>query len=108
MTDIIRKAVEYAEGWGLSVLKKNGPPEIFYYKNQNGYWHLDHPPQAAKDALAAQLVRQIDAMNYEIISSEGHCAVYDQEHQVNTLEVNSSYDRTDNTLNACVEFYDNE
>jgi len=103
---VIRKAVEYANGWVWDV-DEDGEETVLPAESSIYFLH-DDLPQFIKDALAAQLVRQIDAMNYEIISSEGHCAVYDQEHQVNTLEVNSSYDRTDNTLNACVEFYDNE
>jgi len=101
----------YADGW-VTTRMGNQRIKVFAPHGEGGdnplsdIGYLDQ--RWVKDALAAQLVRQIDAMNYEIISSEGHCAVYDQEHQVNTLEVNSSYDRTDNTLNACVEFYDNE
>ena len=60
--DYIKKAVELADGWywGVNDLV-DPPPELRPIGPVN-----DTLPQIYLDALAAQLVRQVDATDYEI------------------------------------------
>lgn len=57
MTDYIRKAVELANGWDFSVAGFVRCPI-----EDTDQWAFHALPQMWRDALAAQLVRQVDAV----------------------------------------------
>ena len=59
MTDIIRKAVELADGWGTLSSEKLVGVKSTIGKPLSINWLKE---QATLDALAAQLVRQVDAL----------------------------------------------
>ena len=71
MTDeeYIKRAFELAEGWEYE--RDDIEPDEIYLSAANGtYWHMDEfsipiveLPQMFLDALAAQLVRQVDALD---------------------------------------------
>jgi hypothetical protein len=83
VTDLIRKAVSLADGWRETVL-----PFI---------------DQRKLDALAAQLVRQVDATDdYYVIVKHDFAAVRGRGPCVKHVEDDDA-DRTLNTINAIVE-----
>jgi len=104
--DYIRKAVELADEFSVAgvaglFLHMDVKDVEFPYHVQTS---LDNPAKFFLDALAAQLVRQVDESTCsEVVCSEGHCAIYDQEGQVNIVEVNNYEDRTMNTIKAIVD-----
>jgi len=61
MNDLIRKAVELADGW-----EHNKQGDIYGPFGPIGYGLTIDLSQEELDALAAQLVRQVDATDYEI------------------------------------------
>lgn len=67
MTDYIRKAVELADGW--RIVESSNPLTvgvvITHELGSEGY-PLNRLPQHIKDALAAQLVRQVDALGIRV------------------------------------------
>lgn len=103
----LREAVDLADGF--SNYDSSGLDRI-YHRIYHTEWAAHHCypaiancPKWATAALASQLREQVDAGEHEVVSSEGHCAIYDQENQVNLIEVNSSYNPDENTINAIVE-----
>ena len=106
---LIRKAVELADGWLWATYSDSDLCELelangaYWYDDADSPITPDQMPRTLLDALAAQLVRQVDALSYEIISSEGHCGVYDQDGQDILIEVMEYYDRTMNTIKAIVD-----
>ena len=57
MTDYIKKAVELADGWSANIIE----PGMYIGSLESKSGGLFHPDdQEALDALAAQLVRQVD------------------------------------------------
>lgn len=94
--DTLRRAVELADGWDVS---SGGVVTVIVpEQDDSSGWWLDELPQYAKDALAAQLVRRVDAMDIEIRPIIGHASTI-----VETITYKSP-DRTENTINACVAF----
>ena len=97
--ELIRKAVELADGFGFMP----GDPGCFYVQEP---WDelsavIEEPDQWLLDALAAQLVRQVDALG-------GHpsIAVYQRHTQVFTdsgFFKRKGPDRTLNTIKAIVD-----
>ena len=83
--DIIKQAVELAEGWFLGEFSD----EVVHFPQSFGnHGYIDQ--QWVLDALAAQLVRQVDALRpeiYEHLFPRGHLGP----------------DRTENTIRAIVE-----
>ena len=98
-SDIIRKAVELAEGWLIDA-DHHGE-----YIVVAGIWNcpLDEGlPQHDKDALAAQLVRQVDATHlYDIIVYADEVEIFESDDMF--LNASEGPDRTMNTLRAIVE-----
>ena len=97
--DIIRKAVELADGFGLMP----GWDEAFYVEQP---WDelsssFKDPDQWMLDALAAQLVRQVDALPVPrfLVDSVG-ATLYGEKGQGTFIR---GPDRTMNTLRAIVE-----
>ena len=97
MDDIIRKAVELAEGWQWV-----GERLPAYIRTEFGEFDPEEEPQWVKDALAAQLVRQVDALKgcLELVVQDGESGIWDQ---ANCITCAMGDDRTDNTLRAIVE-----
>ena len=67
--DYIRQAVELADGWvselvgrGASIDRYDEGEETILPKDSGVWWNLSGMPQFVIDALAAQLVRQVDAL----------------------------------------------
>jgi len=105
MTDdeVIREAVELAEGWEMHHDDSYNSP-----LNKMVPYMLYAIPEGFKDALAAQLVRQVDRMDRGAFHCEPTrgivCEVsrhYPFAHQA--IEVAEGPDRTMNTLRAIVE-----
>ena len=109
--DYIRKAVELADGYAATEKYWYGP----WYGPSDGYFDYDLEPtgkrvQPALDALAAQLVRQVDAIAPSVAFScgfQGEVFMYEE----NTdKEWDAGYgvrdevgDRTMNTIKAIVD-----
>ena len=100
--NILKKAVELADGWGLT-------HDGFVFGPQIVGTHVDRMGQPAKDALAAQLVRQVDALRHFDFTS------YDSHVEITTDHAKDSCgywfteaeaegpDRTENTITVVVE-----
>lgn len=65
MNDIIRKAVELAHGWSFA---DTGFEDDDIVESLSGYRGSITATPELKDALAAQLVRQVDALDDYIVS----------------------------------------
>jgi len=104
--DYIRKAVELADGWDYSIEDEGTEYEFIYLEMADGtYWAIDEEhidlrslPRIFKDALAAQLVRQVDALDdliplaihsYEsmITKPDSYTLVCDEGRTMNTIRV---------------------
>lgn len=102
MTDqeVISRAVELADGW-----KESG----FFgcVETPEGYLAVPESSQLSCDALAAQLVRQVDALEREhdldIARGETWLGDYPARHGPRGLAKIQGPDRTMNTLRAVVE-----
>jgi len=100
--DYIRKGVELADGFEIAdawIWKIYGTPQHFRPANQ--------PPQYLLDALAAQLVRQVDALaEVSVEVFQGWSAVRDAEPPtISRFDLAAAYgpDRTMNTIKAIVD-----
>ena len=104
MTDYIRKAVELADGFGFMP----GDPGCFYVQEP---WDelsavIEEPDQWLLDALAAQLVRQVDALDYPVMviaSKDCTSIVEPDQTYMNTAQVDKNEGRTLNTIKAIVD-----
>jgi hypothetical protein len=97
--DYIRKAVELADGWGL-VIQKGDAFAIFPPNTRPIQCHF----RFVRDALAAQLVRQVDATQYEVCIAPSYTEVGDfSEDGEECLAVEDGSDRTMNTIKAIVD-----
>ena len=101
----IRKAVELADGWGL--VEKKGRPYALFAPNTRA---LDCQIRYVRDALAAQLVRQVDALypDLNIQSDFGGCTfIYkestDEDWHEGKCQAANENDRTMNTIRAIVD-----
>ena len=108
--DLIRRCVERAEGFDFHI-----DPEGWLWVQADDirpsstltthFWPYDEAPQAFYDALAAQLVRQVDAMeDYQVTTGMTFSSVL----YYGTVEETTAtgFDRTINTLRAIDEFYE--
>ncbi len=102
MSDNIRKAVELADGWELS-------HDNFYVANDVCGASIERINQPALDALAAQLVRQVDALPVGKFPDDAPTTVYilngntDVWHKRKMIAQHEGSDRTMNTINAIVD-----
>ena len=106
-TDYIRKAVELADGWWWA---DYGDADIQLEMADGAWWHCDDEavtpddfPRILSDALAAQLVRQVDALD-PWVQVNIHCRtteVFPTESRISTTI--RSEDRTMNTIRAIVD-----
>ncbi len=95
MTDY-KRAVELADGFELRghMVMANGRTDMW----------LDNPSQMHKDALAAQLVRQVDAAGgYAVVVKAASTAIFGANDPPIFKHVSYANDRTDNTINAILE-----
>ena len=100
MSDLIRKAVELADGW-----RNIRGTDVHYVQSPfTGLCGLGRLSQGEKDALAAQLVRQVDALKIQLFESGGvgQALVWKSNHLIDKTEVRGP-DRTLNTIKAIVE-----
>ncbi len=102
--DLIKRAVELAEGWKLI-------GEIVYppVKNSNIAMHVLNPKQWMLDALAAQLVRQVDALDGISLDNKGgkfpELIIWDFRPGNNRMAASQrGPDRTMNTIKVSTEF----
>jgi hypothetical protein len=98
-TDYIRKAVELADGWDLAEGQLTLPNGKFTYVTKNDF------PQYYLDALAAQLVRQVDALEGYWILHDGHGMAIIHSNRIDDgfpQRVQNS-DRTLNTIRCIVD-----
>ena len=98
MTDYIRKAVELADGWHLNGTvfgTPNDGPDLDDIKNIT---------QQDLDALAAQLVRQVDAIERWIVDAECDGTDILDDYDRGSLKAQAlGPDRTMNTIKAIVD-----
>jgi hypothetical protein len=98
-----RKAVELADGWSFS-----GNDTVFI-NGSSTLWKPDKLPQHYLDALAAQLVRQVDALSPGIVITSdfsGCCLIVsdDDDWFAGDSKVGpKTNDRTMNTIKAIVD-----
>lgn len=89
MDDLIRKAIELADDWDVSFYD--------YIDSIFGITITD-------DALAAQLVRQVDALgdkcHYEVFTNAADTTI---KHQLGMMAASFGKDRTMNTIKAIVD-----
>ncbi len=100
--DYIRKAVELADGWQYDEIGHTGIYKIFLPDTMNIWVSFDYQP--ALDAIAAQLVRQVEDIDsaWLDISSCGYVSIFvgDGDEEVATQ---FGDDRTMNTIKAIVD-----
>ena len=96
--NILKKAVELADGWGLT-------HDGFVFGPQIVGTHVDRMGQPAKDALAAQLVRQVDALPCGELEVWVRRNIAWVEHEDGSRPISryDGIDRTENTITAVVE-----
>ena len=100
MTDYIRKGVELADGWSMQRNFVITPIEDI------DLFHVDSLPQMQIDALAAQLVRQVDelpAMSFEIFQTWSRLTLLDAQAMPREEFYGRDSDRTLNTIKAIVD-----
>ena len=105
--DYIRRAVELADGWSWSTIYDD---HVCILNEGNPYgWHT-RADQIIKDALAAQLVRQVCVMpEYDVIISKDGTEVFSGghvkgiEYDIKTIAMARGNDITMNTIKAIVD-----
>ena len=101
MTDYIKKAVELAEGWGFPSESQFLPGSPPIAESPSGYMGAIEATPELLDALAAQLVRQVEGAGY------GVCIQYGCVDLTKDMQVESTWsggpDRTMNTIKAIVD-----
>ena len=101
--DYIRKAVELADGWYWVSDNRGG--EVGH--DQTGFlWYLrdERESQLYLDALAAQLVRQVDATEHWVTSTSlGNACVWLRDGAGKVFKSTENDNRTMNTLRAIVD-----
>lgn len=97
-SEIIRKAVELADGWGITMWL--GRPMVHCPIDDIDGFHIGHLPTVFLDALAAQLVRQVDALKMaHIVIAQAQSTVMWPGNGAHAM----GEGRTMNTLRAIVE-----
>ena len=107
--DYIKKAVQLADGWTLESLGKEDPQHISAYGCYLG--HLVNTESRnpgfrnlALDALTAQLVRQVDALERWIVDDTSEFTdILDDYNRGQSICVHEGPDRTMNTIKAIVD-----
>lgn len=104
-SEIIRKAVELADGWGITMW--SGRPMVHCPIDDVDGFHIDHLPNLFLDSLAAQLVRQVDALTnpdvgLQLCRGVSVVDIYLPDSPLRQAAVDGP-DRTMNTLRAIVE-----
>lgn len=111
--DLIRKAFDLADGWEYEIEAVD--PDYIYLSAADGtYWHMDEEsiplaelPRIFVDALAAQLVRQVDALSKFAVDSDpyGTAKVWERVsgESLSRISKSNDSDRTMNTIRAIVE-----
>ena len=106
MTDeeYIKAGVELADGWHLNALADAD----FYHQWGDSQYDfisspLSDPDQYLLDALAAQLVRQTDAIKRYTINAFGGASVHSNPSSVEGIVNRRGPDRTMNTIKAIVD-----
>lgn len=98
MTDYIKKAVELAEGWGFPSESQFLPGSPPIAESPSGYMGAIEATPELLDALAAQLVRQVDALgDLKLVVSD------DAAYFTNIKIISIGPDRTMNTIKAIVD-----
>ncbi len=96
----IRKAVELADGWTMASSSVVQPP------TKHLAMSIHNPSTWILDALAAQLVRQVDALDSNLIAfgsaSTGQAMVY-RDALAGDVVIVDEGDRTMNTIKAIIE-----
>ena len=100
MKSHIRKAVELADGWRFAGPQLYGPSNYRYHHNKESGQY-----QVTVDALAAQLVRQVDALDTPDTVEVTHNAVWVGYRSKNneSWKRRKGADRTMNTIRAIVD-----
>ena len=112
--DFIRKAVELADGWGYGIEDEGTEDELAYLENADDtFWYVDEEnidlrslPRIFMDALAAQLVRQVDALGTHFVGTAPMgSTVYEIISSVSERPIMKSHGdgRTMNTIKAIVD-----
>lgn len=106
----LKKAVELADGWeweksvhGNEMLTVAGGIDLEEHELVEYLWQI---PRPFLDALAAQLVRQVDAIDGMVFSVNPYCVhVFKSDGSGKMIAMDSKHkdDRTENTINAIVE-----
>lgn len=100
MIDLIRKAVELADGFEV-----HDERELRVLTN-HGTFYVDYDEQFFLDALAAQLVRQVDVLGLDVRLQKTIAAIYEV-HKDGRIRNTKAYrrgnDRTMLTITAIVE-----
>jgi len=108
--ELIKKAVTLADGWTYEADPENG--DYFYIQvtldSGNAYnilgCSISDPFQPSLDALAAQLVRQVDALDNKGVEAwPGYTAVVEMLGDLPAIGYAESSDRTVNTIKAIVD-----
>ncbi len=92
--DYIRAAVALADGWQYQQIY------FAYLPGCDDAHHLGS--QVVLDALAAQLVRQVDATDCEVCTGQDHAEIYNQKTQETELIFRGG-NRTMNTIKVIVD-----
>lgn len=108
-SELIKKAVEYADGFDITEGQFTFPSG--HYFNISPAFTGGEPQIKGwmLDALAAQLVRQIDATEHWFESrDDGEAVIWHRDGSGKVTKASEPFDRTMNTLTACVEFYEGQ
>ena len=100
MNDTIRKAVELADDWEIHGLNGFSTPDSGHDAALDS---IDEMSQFEKDALAAQLVRQVDALGgkFMLITSPNEVHIGDE--VLAAIANEQGPDRTMNTIKAIID-----
>ncbi len=106
MNDYIRKAVELADGWRIRSGMNIETGSIWLIQGPDKFLSclVSEPKSYMLDALAAQLVRQVDALrtpSASVITSDLGSITIWRNRQILAASIND--DRTTNTIKAIVD-----
>ena len=102
MTDYIKRVVELADGFDIHYAR------VLRVLTNHGTFYVDYDEQFFLDALAAQLVRQVDAIeNFELLIRRDVTQlinVYSEAFEMDEMiEYSGGHGRTMNTIRAIVD-----
>ena len=101
--DYIRKAVELAEGWHLNELRE-GYSQLMQPPKHPYLFDIEDICQPYLDALAAQLVRQVDAAcGYAVVVKAASTTILGANDPPIFKHATYANDRTMNTIKAIVD-----